>query len=743
MDPGSPQDSIAQAFGSGVGGAGAVKFDFDLYLPQRANTAPIQRPEEDLLLLNDTTDAQRSTKEYADWYYSQFPRNPRALPPIGPYARPLAGGVPGGMMGSPGQPGMPQMMGPGGPSVFSPDPMMRGGDLGSLKMAPPSLSLLHHAALNSNVAPPLPVDASPQQNGGGVNPHHHAHHHLQAGAPAFMPQGNLFQMPGGPTPPLYGGPPPQMPPPFLQNPHAGYPPQMPYFQQPMFAPPQQNPLASLHGHHHHHPHHHHQPPQMMPRMEQPGPVGPSGMMGDPRGGVMGPPGGRGGGMNLGGIGGPGGAGGRGGPTGPSGPGNTSPSANGARPQRRVPSGPCSPLMEDFRSRRRPNLTLAELRGNMKEFSRDQEGSRHIQAQLSTCTPEEKDSTFREIMNDFQELVSDVFANYVIQKLIEVATPDQQLEVYKILENNVLQMTLQTYGCRIVQKCLESFGEEMQNKITAELHGNVARCIQDQNGNHVIQKCIEIMPDRVGFIVESFSAQVHDLATHAYGCRVIQRVLEFCSPENQHKIFVELKDNLETLVCDQYGNYVVQHVLCHGTQQQRSDIIALLTPNCFLYSTHKFASNVVEKMYEFSSLDQREDMLRTLMLPTADGCSGLLNMMKDQYANYVIQKIIDQSTDDQKRRVVEHIRPHVPTLRKFTYGKHIIARLERSSLLPSSGVPLGGPPGVPPPGAMPSPPHPGNNNGGGPMRPGQGQGGFMQPGGTTYPPMNQQNPGILY
>jgi pumilio RNA-binding family len=302
----------------------------------------------------------------------------------------------------------------------------------------------------------------------------------------------------------------------------------------------------------------------------------------------------------------------------------------------------------------------------------------------TCTPEEKEYTFREIMADFHELVSDVFANYVLQKLIEVATPAQQTEVYETVKNNVLTMTLQTYGCRIVQKCLESFDRPTQDLITSELHGNVARCIQDQNGNHVIQKCIEIMPERAGFIVDSFRGVVHDLATHAYGCRVIQRVLEFCSEEQQSQIFVELRENIEALVCDQYGNYVIQHVLCHGTATQRADIIALLTPNSFIYSTHKFASNVVEKMYEHSNADQREAMLQALMQPTSDGCSGLLNMMKDQYANYVIQKIIDLSSDDQKKRVVEHIRPHVPTLRKFTYGKHIIARLERSSLLPSSG-----------------------------------------------------------
>jgi hypothetical protein len=53
------------------------------------------------------------------------------------------------------------------------------------------------------------------------------------------------------------------------------------------------------------------------------------------------------------------------------------------------------------------------------------------------------------------------------------------------------------------------------------------------------------------------------------------------------------------------------------------------------------------------------------------------MMKDQYANYVIQKIIDVVDDDQREQLLQKIKPHIVQLKKYTYGKHIIARLEKS------------------------------------------------------------------
>lgn len=73
------------------------------------------------------------------------------------------------------------------------------------------------------------------------------------------------------------------------------------------------------------------------------------------------------------------------------------------------------------------------------------------------------------------------------------------------------------------------------------------------------------------------------------------------------------------------------------------------------------------------------------------------MMKDQYANYVVQKMIDVSEPAQRKVLMHKIRPHLNSLRKYTYGKHIIAKLEKFFMKTASamgvGVGVGGPVGV--------------------------------------------------
>ena len=83
-------------------------------------------------------------------------------------------------------------------------------------------------------------------------------------------------------------------------------------------------------------------------------------------------------------------------------------------------------------------------------------------------------------------------------------------------------------------------------------------------------------------------QVYALSTHPYGCRVIQRILEHCMPEQTCPILDELHQHTERLVQDQYGNYVIQHVLEHGTPEDKSKIVHELLGNILIFSQHKFA-----------------------------------------------------------------------------------------------------------------------------------------------------------
>ncbi|XP_049850503.1 uncharacterized protein LOC126322710 [Schistocerca gregaria] len=355
-----------------------------------------------------------------------------------------------------------------------------------------------------------------------------------------------------------------------------------------------------------------------------------------------------------------------------------------------PAASRSSLLEEFRNiKGNRKFELKDAVDHFVEFSSDQYGSRFIQQKLEVATNEEKQMVFQEIFPVALQLMTDVFGNYVIQKFFEYGTNEQKKSLGDALEGNVLSLSLQMYGCRVVQKAFEVISVEQQAKLVRELNGFVLKCIKDQNGNHVIQKVIEqVPPNLILFVVDTFKGKVCSLAMHPYGCRVIQRILEHCSLSNassckgasaQLDILDELLKETPKLVQDQYGNYVVQHVLENGRQKDRRAIISHLEGKIVALSQHKFASNVIEKCVQYGSYDDRQMILQEIVSekPVQNGNYLPLEiMMKDAYANYVVQKILEVCDNSQRNLLVLKIKPHLASLKKYTYAKHIIARLEK-------------------------------------------------------------------
>uniref|UniRef100_A0A4W6F3A9 Pumilio RNA binding family member 2 n=1 Tax=Lates calcarifer TaxID=8187 RepID=A0A4W6F3A9_LATCA len=366
----------------------------------------------------------------------------------------------------------------------------------------------------------------------------------------------------------------------------------------------------------------------------------------------------------------------------------------------MPSGR-SRLLEDFRNNRFPNLQLRDLPGHMVEFSQDQHGSRWLRYLFRTVT-----------------LCSVACMQYTLFCFMQFGSADQKLALATRIRGHVLPLALQMYGCRVIQKALESISSDQQviSDIVRELDGHVLKCVKDQNGNHVVQKCIEcVQPQALQFIIDAFQGQVFVLSTHPYGCRVIQRILEHCTQEQTLPILEELHQHSEqlgqkyqgvslemtpktyytvsrdALFKDQYGNYVIQHVLEHGRPEDKSKIVAEVRGKVLVLSQHKFASNVVEKCVIHSSRAERALLIDEVCCQKDGPHSALYTMMKDQYANYVVQRMIDMAEPAQRKIIMHKIRPHIATLRKYTYGKHILAKLEKYYMKSGSELgPIGGP-----------------------------------------------------
>jgi hypothetical protein len=377
-------------------------------------------------------------------------------------------------------------------------------------------------------------------------------------------------------------------------------------------------------------------------------------------------------------------------------------------------GPGSALMEDFRMKSR-KIHLSEIAASeqsLLEFALDQYGSRYIQKELEFATSEERWELFQQVVRTQQKLTADVFGNYVIQKLFEHGSADEVRRLAQALIDSgaILNLCFQLYGCRVVQKALEYVQSDMQRALVGELKTDkiVLSCIEDQNANHVIQKCLERMPhSQVDWIVNAFSGEVRRMATHCYGCRVLQRIIEYCSDAQTARIFDEVHaTNMSVFVHDQYGNYVIQYMVEYGRDSDRDQVLDLVCANLTTMSCHKFASNIVEKVLTSVEHDGRKVVafLESVLgryksiLPPAlqmnqqnatnndESKAPLLTMMKDKFGNYVVQRLMRMAREGpQKQELFQKLKDHLALLQSLPYGKHIMFALREGGYMSDDEV----------------------------------------------------------
>jgi len=331
------------------------------------------------------------------------------------------------------------------------------------------------------------------------------------------------------------------------------------------------------------------------------------------------------------------------------------------------------LLEGFRNNNVSMLSLGDLSGHVLHFAQDQHGSRFIQQKLETATKDEKDKLWEELSPLALSLMTDVFGNYVIQKFVEFGSEEHQQNILILVLPHVESLTVQMYGCRVIQKLLDILDQEQRKIIFRKLEPKIEEYIKDHNGNHVVQKCIEVMEtEERQVILSKYENKYVELSCHPYGCRIVQRLLENCSASQKDLLLNQILTNTDHLLLDQYGNYVIQHILEHGDQSNKSRIVERIRGRVLMLSQHKFASNVVEKCVSFATREERGLLIQEVCQEDA----SLGSMIRDQYGNYVVQKMIDTAgQDNHLSLLMNKIKLHAASLHKFSYGKYILAKLE--------------------------------------------------------------------
>lgn len=170
------------------------------------------------------------------------------------------------------------------------------------------------------------------------------------------------------------------------------------------------------------------------------------------------------------------------------------------------------------------------------------------------------------------------------------------------------------GCRAVQNALEvAVTDEVRVQLASELAGRVWEAARHPHANHVLQKCVCVLPvASVQFVIdELLQRNVLRMACHKYGCRVIQRTLEHCRPDQVHDMVEMLLTDTLALSQHTYANYVMQHVCEFGSSEQQNRLAREFEPHVRAIGSDVFACAVLGAALQHGSGDAQMALARAL------------------------------------------------------------------------------------------------------------------------------------
>ncbi|KAM3423428.1 hypothetical protein BST61_g861 [Cercospora zeina] len=318
-----------------------------------------------------------------------------------------------------------------------------------------------------------------------------------------------------------------------------------------------------------------------------------------------------------------------------------------------------------------SVKIEQLIGEIYGLCKDQHGCRFLQRKLEERNEKTVQIIFDEVKEHMVELMVDPFGNYLCQKLLESTNDDQRTILIENASPAMTKIALNQHGTRALQKMIEYISTPEQIQLIIKALGNdVVLLIQDLNGNHVIQKCLNHLSSiDASFIFEAVGANCVTVGTHRHGCCVLQRCIDHADGLQKGQMVDHVVRNAYALVQDPFGNYVVQYILDLSEPCFTEPLCRAFYGEIPALSKQKFSSNVIEKCIRCSTNETRRELISEIM-----NTQILEKLLRDGFANYVVQTAMDFADDELKPLLYEHIRQIVPGIRNTPHGRRIASKL---------------------------------------------------------------------
>jgi pumilio RNA-binding family len=221
----------------------------------------------------------------------------------------------------------------------------------------------------------------------------------------------------------------------------------------------------------------------------------------------------------------------------------------------------------------------------------------------------------------------------------------------------------------VQDALSVADKQTAVELVQELHGYVRVAVESPYANYVVQKVIEVMPRaHTRFILEELRHAAAATARHRYGCRILCRLLEYAISEEGLAVLVdEVLAEAGALCFHFFGHHVLQHVLEHGSEEQRHRVAMAICPNMARCAQDSHGSFIVEAALRYCSSYDQFELARCLV---GNDPAWFVSLANTRFGSHVVRAVLQlPGGASQQAKVL--LQEHAAQLAGTKFGRHVL------------------------------------------------------------------------
>ncbi|KAG8981301.1 hypothetical protein FRB94_009367 [Tulasnella sp. JGI-2019a] len=320
---------------------------------------------------------------------------------------------------------------------------------------------------------------------------------------------------------------------------------------------------------------------------------------------------------------------------------------------------------------------------------DQQASIFIQQKLKACSTSspqdiiERERILDAILANAFEMMTNRFGNWAFQRCLEEpCSIEDKRRVAGAMKGRVVELATNCYGTHVVQKALEC-EEDIRLFVLEELLlGDPALTLINKHASHVWSRIMELTwsapaPPIFTFVNKALKGRWVELATHETGSLVVQHMFENCVEEDTRDCLEEVFSGFTAVVRDQWGAFVIEHLLEHGLPEHRTRAISLLGANLGLYATITQAMKSIDKALKSCNEEAMEVFTTSLCDPGKTGRRPLIvDLALNANGSQLVAQLLPMANTDQRKRLAAAIKKHVVTLKGNKAGSKIVWMFDR-------------------------------------------------------------------